>query len=68
MPQNLWIDASDGFRSRCLELFEAFDRVGRQILKATAEVLELDDNFFDDKVDADNSILPVIHYPPMARQ
>jgi len=65
MPQNLWIDAIEGFRSRCLELFEAFDHVGRQILKAVARVLELDEDFFEDKVATGNSILRVIHYPPM---
>ncbi|MBU6285461.1 MAG: isopenicillin N synthase family oxygenase [Betaproteobacteria bacterium] len=65
MPPNLWIDAIEGFRSLCLEVFEAFDRVGRQILRAIARVLQLDHDFFEDKVDAGNSILRVIHYPPV---
>lgn len=65
MPQNLWIEAIEGFRSTSLELYAAFDHVGRQLLRAIAKLLELVDDFFEDKVDVGNSVLRVIHYPPL---
>ncbi|NCV89649.1 MAG: isopenicillin N synthase family oxygenase [Betaproteobacteria bacterium] len=65
MPENVWIDAIAGFKRRCLEVFEAFDRTGCQILRAIASVLELPADFFEDKVNMGNSVLRVIHYPPL---
>lgn len=66
MPDNLWIDGIDGFRDTTLALWEAFDAMGRELLSAIALHLGLPPRWFDDKVSEGNSVLRVIHYPPVA--
>jgi isopenicillin N synthase-like dioxygenase len=66
MPGNLWIDEIPGFRDATLGLWEAFDALGRQLLRTIAVHLGLDESFFEDKVGEGNSVLRVIHYPPVA--
>ena len=65
MADNVWIDDLPGFRDTCVEMFESFDLTGRRLLTAIARVLELPADFFEDKVQLGNSVLRVIHYPPM---
>jgi isopenicillin N synthase-like dioxygenase len=65
MSANIWPDEVDGFRDCYLELFAAFDTAGRRILEAIARFLELESGFFDDTVRDGNSILRLIHYPPV---
>jgi isopenicillin N synthase-like dioxygenase len=65
MADNVWIDGIEGFKSTCTEMFETFDRSGRRLLTAIARVLDLPADFFEDKVQLGNSVLRVIHYPPM---
>ena len=66
MPDNVWIEGDPGFRSTVLELWDAFDRMGRKLLESIALYLELERHWFDDKVGEGNSVLRVIHYPPLA--
>jgi isopenicillin N synthase-like dioxygenase len=66
MPDNVWIPGDPEFRDACLKLWESFDRMGRKLLEAIAVHLHLDRHWFDDKVGEGNSILRVIHYPPVA--
>lgn len=66
MPDNLWIDGIEGFRDTTLALWEAFDAMGRELLSAIALHLGLPPRWFDDKVSEGNSVLRVIHYPPVA--
>lgn len=66
MPDNVWIPDDPGFRDACLALWESFDRMGRKLLEAIAVHLKLDRHWFDDKVAEGNSVLRVIHYPPLA--
>jgi len=68
MADNIWIDGLPGFRETSLEMFETFDRTGRRLLTAIARVLGLAPDFFEDKVQLGNSVLRVIHYPPMPPQ
>jgi isopenicillin N synthase-like dioxygenase len=65
MPDNVWIEGDAGFRRAALGLWEAFDRMGRKLLESIAEYLSLDRHWFDDKVGEGNSVLRVIHYPPL---
>ena len=65
MADNVWIDEIPGFKETSLEMFETFDRTGRRLLSAIARVLKLPSDFFEDKVQLGNSVLRVIHYPPM---
>jgi isopenicillin N synthase-like dioxygenase len=65
MPDNVWIEGDPGFRKAALELWESFDRMGRKLLESIADYLGLDHRWFDDKVAEGNSVLRVIHYPPL---
>ena len=65
MAPNVWVDNIPGFREATLGLYEAFDALGRRLLAPIARSVSLPANFFDDKVNLGNSILRVIHYPPM---
>jgi isopenicillin N synthase-like dioxygenase len=65
MADNVWIDGIEGFKDTCIEMFETFDRSGRRLLTAIARVLDLPADYFEDKVQLGNSVLRVIHYPPM---
>jgi isopenicillin N synthase-like dioxygenase len=66
MPDNVWVDEIEGFREHALGLFDAFDRLGRELLCAIARFLGLDAGWFDAAVGQGNSVLRVIHYPPVA--
>ncbi len=65
MSPNIWPQELDDFRDCYLELFTAFDTAGQRILEAIARFLKLDPAFFDDTVRDGNSILRLIHYPPV---
>jgi len=66
MPDNLWVAGIPGFREATLRLWDAFDALGKRLLGAIALHLGLDERYFDDKVGEGNSVLRVIHYPPVA--
>jgi isopenicillin N synthase-like dioxygenase len=65
MPDNLWVDEVPGFREHAYGLFEAFDALGARLLRAIASFLELPLDYFADKVQLGNSVLRVLHYPPV---
>ncbi len=66
MPDNLWPDGLPGFREDLLGLWESFDHLGRELLSAIALHLGLPARWFDTATVRGNSILRVIHYPPVA--
>ena len=68
MADNVWINELTGIRDTSIEMFETFDSAGRRILRAIAAILNLPADFFEDKVQLGNSVLRVIHYPPMPPQ
>jgi isopenicillin N synthase-like dioxygenase len=65
MAPNIWPKGIPGFRESTLSLYESFDALGRRLLAPIARTLGLVENYFDDKVNLGNSVLRVIHYPPM---
>ena len=65
MPANIWPDRPDGFRETFVELFAAFDRAGEMLLSAIARHLGLAPDWFDPAVKDGNSILRLLHYPPI---
>ena len=50
------------------ELYQSLEHVGRQMLKAIALHLGLDEAYFEQFVPGGNSILRLIHYPPITSE
>lgn len=65
MPPNIWPKELDGFQETFSELFAAFDHAGGRIMSAIARFLGLAPNFFEDTVRDGNSVMRLIHYPPV---
>ena len=66
MPENVWPDAdAPGFKDATLGLWEALDARGKDLLKAIARYLGLEDGFFLPTVKDGNSVLRLLHYPPV---
>jgi isopenicillin N synthase-like dioxygenase len=66
MLANIWPDSVPGFREVYEQLYADFDRVGARILSSIALYLGLAPDWFDDKINVGNSILRLLHYPPIA--
>ena len=65
MPDNVWPTELAGFRDTFEELFATFDRTGLKILKAIARFLKIDEDYFIDTVRDGNSVMRLLHYPPI---
>ena len=66
MPPNVWPSEVAEFRETFTELFAAFDATGARILSRVAMYLGLPADWFDAKIDEGNSILRLLHYPPVS--
>ena len=64
-PPNVWPAGDAEFRETFLQLFAALDETGRILLEALAPGLALPPDYFDPLVRNGNSVLRVIHYPPV---
>ncbi|MGB3466284.1 MAG: 2-oxoglutarate and iron-dependent oxygenase domain-containing protein [Cyclobacteriaceae bacterium] len=64
-PDNVWPSEVDGFEEYTLEAYKTLEKAGVDMLKAIALYLNLDENYFNDKVKNGNSILRAIHYFPI---
>jgi len=68
MPDNVWPTAErPDFQARVGWLYGALDDMGLKVLEAIACYLGLDRHFFDPTVDFGNSILRLLHYPPVPK-
>lgn len=65
MAPNIWPDRPEGFRDTFLNLFQALDDAGDRLLSAIARYLDLEPNWFDHAVKDGNSVLRLLHYPPV---
>jgi isopenicillin N synthase-like dioxygenase len=65
MPDNVWPAEVPSFKDTFQELYATFDRAGLKILKATARYLKIDQDYFIDTVRDGNSVLRLLHYPPI---
>jgi isopenicillin N synthase-like dioxygenase len=65
MGDNLWPAEVDGFKETFQELYAAFDEAGLKILKAIARYLDVDEEYFADSVRDGNSVMRLLHYPPI---
>jgi len=65
MPANIWPDRPDGFRDVFPPLFRQFERAGARLLRAIALWLGLAETWFDHAIAGGNSVLRLLHYPPV---
>jgi isopenicillin N synthase-like dioxygenase len=65
MPPNVWPDRPEGFRETFEALYADLDGVGATILSRIAVWLGLDAQWFDPAIADGNSVLRLLHYPPV---
>ncbi len=65
MGDNVWPKEVADFHAATYALYTALDMLGKKVLQAIAVHLNLDRQFFADKVDMGNSVLRLLHYPPV---
>ncbi len=65
MPDNVWPEQPAAFLETFQRLFKAFDTAGNRILSAIAIHLGLTPDWFEGAVQDGNSVLRLLHYPPI---
>jgi isopenicillin N synthase-like dioxygenase len=65
MPPNVWPARPEGFREVFAELYRQFDAAGATILSRIALYLGLDEHWFDHPIEDGNSVMRLLHYPPL---
>ncbi len=65
MAPNVWPDQVPMFRETFIQLFKAFDTAGDKLLSAIARYLNLVPNWFDRAATDGNSVLRLLHDPPI---
>jgi isopenicillin N synthase-like dioxygenase len=67
-PDNLRVAEKPRFVALGMELYQAFEKAGGALLRAIALHLDIGETYFDKKIEAGNSILRAIHYPPIREE
>ena len=67
-PANVRVDEVAGFNETFRKAYRAFEKSGKALLQAIAIYLGLDEHYFDNHIEAGNSILRAIHYPPITSE
>ncbi|NJM51225.1 MAG: isopenicillin N synthase family oxygenase [Sphingomonadales bacterium] len=65
MPDNIWPGDIPEFEEVFTELYSEMDRVGANILSSIALYLGLSAEWFDAAIEDGNSVLRLLHYPPI---
>jgi len=65
MADNIWPAEIPSFKQTFLALYAAFDEAGVKVLRAVARFLKVDEEYFTDTVRDGNSVLRLLHYPPV---
>jgi len=66
MPDNIWPTEVAEFHTYVGGLYDALDHLGNRILRAIARHLGLADDWFEAPVKDGNSVLRLLHYPPIS--
>ena len=67
-PDNVQVNELPKFNAVGREVYQKLEATGREMLRAIALHLNLDENYFDAKIHNGNSILRPIHYPPITHE
>ena len=65
MQPNIWPNEVAGFQATFSELYDAFEKVGLRVLEAVALHLGLPQEWFAATVEDGNSVMRLLHYPPL---
>ncbi len=65
MAPNVWPGEIEDFRETFSELYSAFEKAGGRVLEAIALHLGLDRNYFAATVEDGDSVMRLLHYPPL---
>jgi len=65
MPPNVWPTRPADFQAVFSKLFAEFDKAGAVILARIAVYLGLPEDWFDPAIEDGNSVLRLLHYPPV---
>ena len=65
MAPNVWPNEIDGFRETFEQLYTEFEKAGDRVLRAIALHLGLAEDWFVPTVDHGNSVMRLLHYPPL---
>src|SRR3990167_4159568 len=66
MAPNVWPTEIPGFRETFSELYLAFEKAGLRVLEAIALHLGLERDYFTATVEDGNSVMRLLHYPPLS--
>ena len=61
--ENLWPDTPAEYREVFTTAYRSLESLGGMLMRIFAVALDVDEHFFDDKIDRHFSTLPVNHYP-----
>ena len=61
---NLWPDDIPGFQQAVYAYYEAMRLLGRRLFRLFALALDLNADFFDDKIDKPTGHMRLLRYPP----
>jgi len=67
-PDNVAVEEMPEFNEVLYKAYRQFEKAGSALLQAIAIYLDLDKNYFTDKISFGNSILRCIHYPPIVNE
>jgi isopenicillin N synthase-like dioxygenase len=65
MAPNIWPDEVEGFKDTMSALYSAFETAGGRVLEAIALRLGRPRDFFAASVEDGNSVMRLLHYPPL---
>ena len=66
MAPNVWPGEVHGFQETFEALYAEFEQAGERILRAIARHLDIEEDWFVDTVEDGNSVMRLLHYPPLA--
>lgn len=64
-PDNIWMNEVPDLQTVGMRVYRTFEQTGRNLLKAIALYLDLEENYFDNKIHNGNSVLRLLHYFPV---
>lgn len=67
-PENVIVSELPEFNEVGIKAYKKLEETGKEMLRAIALFLGIDEHYFDDKIKHGNSILRPIHYPPITSE